>query len=812
MDLKATVPTRVRFDIWELDLRSQELITGDRKVRLHTQPFRLLQFLLERSGEVAKREEIQSKLWTDDTNVDFEHGINVAVRTLRKLLGDAKNKPRYIETIPRLGYRFLVPAEWLPDPSSEPLTLLQGEQAGLSRALPAPYSSALATRPYGAVVSGASKGPIRADSPKLVSRVWKLAALTSVLAVAAFAGLYYRSHRLRPLTGQDSVVVADFGNDTGDAVFDGTLRQGLSAQLEQSPFLNLVSDARIARTLSLMSKPKGATLTPSLAHEVCLRIGSAATIEGSIARLGSHYVLGIKALDCRTGDELADEQVVANDKEHVLTALGRATTSLRRKLGESLATLQKYDVPLEDVTTPSLDALEAYSRGYRQLNLDDYPDAISLAKRATALDANFATAYMLQGIASRDMGDSKGAAANVSTAYKLRGRVSERERFNIESMYAAFVTGDMEAARNEHKIWAQLYTQDSIPPGRLANIDLTMGEYEEAIIEYRTALSLDPDNGMQYVNLANAYTFIDRLDQTEAALRDAEARHVNPVAIDDILYYLAFLRHDAAAMDKIASRLLKQPNYEDQILNFESDSAAYTGHLAKGRELSEAAIAAAEHADEKELAAGYAAESALRDALAGNAQIAKFQARRALSMSDASQAEAVAAITLALAGEAAQAERVAAELNKRFPQDTAVQFNYLPVIHAAAALPKDAAKALHAIAPGQRYELGWMGNNLDFNGYPVYFRAEALLANHQATAAAAEFQKIIDHPGVVLNEPIAALAYLGLARAYALDAQSGPAYREKARTAYQNFLSLWKDADPHIPIYEQAKAEYTKLQ
>ena len=404
------------------------------------------------------------------------------------------------------------------------------------------------------------------------------------------------------------------------------------------------------------------------------------------------------------------------------------------------------------------------------------------------------------------MGDNEGATTSVSMAYNLRSRVSEQERLNIESMYQAFVTGDMEAARNEHRIWAQLYAHDSIPPGRLANIDLTMGQYEEAIIEYRTALSLDPDNGMQYVNLANAYTFINRPDQTEAALRDAEARHVNPAAIDDILYCAAFLRHDAGAMDNIASRLLKQPNYEDQILNFESDSAAYTGHLGQGRELSEAAIASAEHEGEKELAAGYAAESALRDALAGNSEIAKLQARRALSMSDVSQVEAVAAIALALAGEAAQSEQVAADLSKRFPLNTAVQFNYLPVIKTAAVLSKDATKALQAIAPAQRYELGWMGNNLDFNGYPVYFRAEALLATHQGAVAAAEFQKIIDHPGVVLNEPIAALARLGLGRSYAMSGD-----REKAKNAYQDFLSLWKNADPDTPIYKQAKAEYANL-
>ena len=311
---------------------------------------------------------------------------------------------------------------------------------------------------------------------------------------------------------------------------------------------------------------------------------------------------------------------------------------------------------------------------------------------------------------------------------------------------------------------------------------------------------------MEYVNLANAYIFVNRPDQADATLRQAEARHVDPAATDDIFYLVAFLRHDSAAMNSISSRLLKKEGYEDQILNFESDSAAYNGHLVKARELSEAAIDSAEHAGEKELAGGYAAESALREALDGNANLAKRQARRALSMSDGSQVKAVAAIAFAVAGDAAQAARIAADLNQRYPKDTAVQFNYLPVIRTSAALPKDPQSALQAIAPAERYELGWMGNNLDFNGYPAYFRAVALLANQQAALAAAEFQKIIDHPGVVLNEPIGALARLELGRSYAMSGDT-----EKAKAAYQDFLSMWKDADSDIPVYQQARLEYTKL-
>jgi tetratricopeptide (TPR) repeat protein len=708
----------------------------------------------------VSREKIINELWSSDTAVDIEQGINAVVKSLRRALNDSPDEPSYIKTLPKRGYRLLVTPEW-PD-------------------------------------SMASAKP---------SGLWRVAVPTLLLTLLVGTVLIYRSHRVKPLTGKDTVVLSDFTNTTGDEVFDDALRQGLSAQLEQSPFLQLLSEQRIAETLSLMSQPKDAPLTPKLAREICQRTQSAASIEGSIRNLGTQYVLGLSAVNCRNGESLADEQTVAPDKEHVLKSLSSAATNLRKKLGESLSSVEKYDIPLDSVTTSSLEALKAYSIGRRALNVDDnYATAIALGKRASDLDPDFAMAYMLQGFGYVSLNESERATENIRAAYKLRDRVSQYEKFVIESAYMEDVARNLTAARKEYELWAQVYPRDGTPPAQLGDVYLALGDYEGAVSEYQKTLKLDPESGMEYVNLASAYMFLNRPDEAEAAIRDAQARHLDSPADHVILFVAAFLRHDSAAMDHEKSRLMREPGYEDQVLSFESDGAAYVGQFRKARELSGSAADSAQRADEKEVAASYVAESALRDALVGNFEPAKQQAKAALARSNGSEVEAMAAIAFALAGESAEAERLGADLNKRFPEDTIVQLNYLPLVRTATALHGDSAKALQVIAPAERYELGFIGNGADFNGYPVYFRAQALLASHQGEAAAAAFQKVIDHPGVVLNEPISVLANLGLGRAYALSGDTA-----KARAAYQKFLNLWKDADPDIPIYKQAKTEYAAL-
>jgi eukaryotic-like serine/threonine-protein kinase len=696
------------------------------------------------------------------------------------------------------------------------------------RGVPASSGSVAVARESGSQVtprpspaSGSSPAPAPTPSSSAVKvaevpvagrKLWKILVPAAVILVAvAIAGaFYFRSRQTaHPLTEKDTIVLAEFTNTTGDPVFDGTLRQGLSAQLEQSPFLSLLSDQRVAQTLALMEQPKDARLTRELAREVCQRTASAATIEGSISSLGSQYVLGLKAVNCRSGDVLANEQATASGKEQVLKAVGEAATKIRQKLGESLASVQKYDAPAENVTTPSLEALQAYSLGYQAMTVkNDAATAVSLFQRAVSLDPNFAMAYARLGTSYSNLGQTARAAENTRKAYDLRERVSEREKFYIASHYEHYVTGNLEAARRTYELWAQTYPRDYVPPGNVGAIYGQLGDYDKALAGAQEAMKLAPGSGVSYSNLVSSYLQVNRLDEARATAQEAQAHNLDNPQIHVSLYGIDFLQHDAAGMEREAAGLMGKPGFEDSMLGSESDTAAYGGQFSKARELTRRASDSAQRADEKETAAGYEAEAAVREALVGNMSQAKQQAQAALALSTGRDVQAVSAIALGLAGDSAQGTRLAAVLAKGFPEDTIVRFDYLPMIHAAAALQSGSApKAIEALATAAPYELGSPAQTLSFALYSVYLRAEAYVAAHQGSAAVAEFQKILDHPGVVLNEPIGALAHLGLARAYGLSSDTA-----KAKSAYQDFFALWKDADPDIPILKEAKAEYAKLQ
>jgi serine/threonine protein kinase/Flp pilus assembly protein TadD len=661
-----------------------------------------------------------------------------------------------------------------------------------------------------------SRGSLQAE-PESKSRLpidrsagmWKIVVPIVVAAALAGGGLYYRFRPSAKLTDRDTVVLADFTNTTGDPVFDGALRQALSAQLEQSPFLNLLSDERIGGTLALMAQPKETRLTHGLAREVCQRTASAAVLDGSIAQVGTEYLLTLKAVNCSNGDLLAATSAEAHDKNHVLDAVGNMAATMRGKLGESLASVQKYDAPAENVTTSSLEALQAYSLGYQaQVTKNDYAAAIPFFQRAISLDPNFAMAYARLGANYFNLNETVRASENIRKAFELRERVSEREKFYIASHYGHFVTGNLEAARKSYELWAQTYPRDNVPANNLAVIYNNLGDYASTLARVQQSLKLNPESGISYSNLITAYLSLNRLDEAKAAAEDAKARNLDSLLNHANLYLIDFLQRDAAGMQQEAARLMGKPGYEDIMLYYESDTAADAGQFAKANELTQRAIESAQHADEKETAAAYQAEAALRAALAGDMAYAKRQAQAALALSDGGDVKAMSAIALALAGESAAALRVADDLDKRLPEDSIVQFDYLPMIRAAVALHSgDANRAIAALAPSAPYELGAASQNLTFLLYPVYLRGEADLAAKQGLAAAAEFQKILDHPGVVLNEPIGALTHLGLGRAYALAGDSA-----KAKVAYQDFFALWKDADADIPILRQAKAEYGKLQ
>jgi serine/threonine protein kinase len=658
----------------------------------------------------------------------------------------------------------------------------------------------------------ASKGAPARSGPasKPASKPAKIAYFAvAAIAIALIAGgLYYRSRRPKPLTDKDTVVLADFANSTGDAVFDGTLRQGLAAQLEQSPFLSLVSDERIAQTLILMNQTKQARLTPEIARDVCQRTASAATIEGSISNLGSQYVLGLKAVNCRTGDLLSEEQVTANGKEKVLDALGTASTKLRARLGESLASVQKYDVPPDSVTTSSLEALQAYTLGNRTTDVaNDYAAAIPLFQRAISLDPNFAMAYLRLAQAYQPLSELALCVENTRKAYELRGRTSESERLAISSFYEMVVTANLEAARTSYQAWAQSYPRDEEPPTYLWVVYALTGNYEKAQAAALQAWKINSGSGNNSVNLAYSYQWINQLDQAKTTVQDSRAHHVDSPWFPLLLYNVDFLQHDGAGMERQVADATGKPGVDDQILFLESETAAYNGEFARSRELTRHAADSAERTNEKETAAEYLGHSAVRDALVGNMDAAKQDAKAALSRSVSREGNAFSAIALALAGDSAQAARLADDLRKKFPADTIVQYDYLPMIRAAAALHSgDASRAVEALAEAEPYELGQTNYSFTFGLYPVYLRGEAYLAAKQGAAAQVEFQKILDHYGAVGNQPIGALAHLGLARSYALQANI-----PKARAAYSDFLSLWKNADLDLPFLKKAMAEFAKL-
>jgi eukaryotic-like serine/threonine-protein kinase len=643
------------------------------------------------------------------------------------------------------------------------------------------------------------------------TKFWKVAVPVVLVVIATIgAGLYYRSKQAKPLTDKDTIILADFANTTGEPVFDGALRQGLSAQLEQSPFLSLVSDEHIAHTLQLMNKPRQARLTPELAREVCQRTASAATIEGSISSLGSQYVLGLKAVNCRTGDLLSEEQVTANGKEQVLEALGKAATKLRGKLGESMASVQKYDAMPQNVTTPSLEALQAYGLGVRTVEVaNDYVAATPFFERAIAMDPNFAMAYLRLAEDYQPQGELGRSAENARKAYQLRDRTSEQEKLAISSFYEYVVTGNLEAARSSYELWARTFPrEDDEPQNMLWLINAAFGEYEKSHSAAQEAAKLNPGSANNIVSVVYADQWLNQLDKAKAAAQDARARNLESPWIPLILYVVDFVSGDAAGMDQEAPRAMGKPGIEDQILFLQSETATYGGEFTKARELTQRAADSALRAQEKETAAEYQAHDSVREALAGNKALAKQEAQSAIAGSDGRHSEGFSAIALGMAGDSAQAERLAGDLAKRFPQDTIVQFDYLPMIRAAVALQSGkAAEALAALAASVPYEMGQTNSAFTFALYPAYLRGEAYLAVRQGAAAASEFQKILDHPGVIGNQPIGALARLGLGRAYALSGDT-----TRAKIAYQDFLSLWKHADPDSPTLKDAKAEYAKLQ
>jgi tetratricopeptide (TPR) repeat protein/tRNA A-37 threonylcarbamoyl transferase component Bud32 len=653
-------------------------------------------------------------------------------------------------------------------------------------------------------------GPLPSAKSKWIRWAAATGVALLVIGLAVYGWLFY-SRKAHALTEKDTIVLADFTNTTGDPVFDGTLRRGLAVQLEQSPFLSLISDRRIQETLRLMKRPPDARLVPEIARELCQRTGSVAVLEGSIGQVGAQYSLVLRAVNCSSGDSLVSTEAQASDKNHILDALGKAATEIRSNLGESLSTVEKFDTPLRQATTGSLEALQAYSLGRDAMGRTDNAAAKLFFQRAIRLDPNFAMAYASLGNAYGNLGETSLAAENTKKAYELRERVSEREKLYIESHYYGIVSGDLEKARQAYELWAQTYPRDVTPLNNLGVMYIELGQYEKALFEYREALRMQVD-AMFYANLAICYAYVNRLEEAQATAREAQEKHLDTAALRANLYLVAFLQNDSAGMAQQVTWAAGKPGVEDVLLAYESSTAAYSGRLRKAREFSRSAVASAERAQETEVAATYHARAALREALFGNPAEARQRAATALNLSRGRDAQFLAALALAFAGDAARAQALANDFAKRFPEDTWVQYSYLPAIRAQLALIHNgSSKAIETLRAAVPYDLAYGGQL-----YPVYVRGQAYLAARQGQEAAAEFQTILEHSGVVLSEPIGALARLGLGRAYALQAQSArgaeaEAARAKSRTAYQDFFALWKDADPDIPVLLAARNEYANL-
>jgi serine/threonine protein kinase/Tfp pilus assembly protein PilF len=676
-----------------------------------------------------------------------------------------------------------------------------------------PPSSASGSSP--ALAPSLSSSAVKvAEVPVVGRKLGKVLVPAVVLVAALIAGsLYWRSRsgtpatKATPLTEKDTVVLADFTNSTSDPVFDGTLKQALAVDLEQSPFLNILSDRKVGETLRLMGRAPNDRITQDVAKELCVRTGSKAILAGSVSSLGSQYVVGLEAVACGTGDTLAKEQAEASSKEDVVKALGNAASSLRTKLGESLASVQKFNVPIE-ATTTSLEALKTFSMGVATERQKGDAEAVPFFRRAIELDPNFAMAYAVLGLSYANLNQPSLSAENMKKAYEMRERVSEKERLRISSIYYAVVTGELEKEAQTYQLWIQSYPRDFIPHINLGANFAAMGQYEKAGAETQEAQRLEPNDIAGYSNLGQITLALNRPDDAKAMFEQALASKLDSGGIRLWMYYLAFLRGDSAQMAQQMAWGAGKPGAEDPLLSAQSDTEAYYGRLTKARDYSRRAVDSAIRADSKETAALWQVNAAVREAEFGNVGAAKQDVSAALAQVPGRDIRVLSALALARVGDVARAKVMVEQLEKSDPLNTVLKLYWLPTLKAAIELQgENSAQALVSLEAAAPYELGEPPPVQEGTLYPAYLRGQVYLATHNGTAAATEFQKLLDHQGIVVNFPLGALAHLGLARAYALSGDAA-----KARAAYQDFITLWKDADPDIPILKEAKAEYAKLQ
>jgi DNA-binding winged helix-turn-helix (wHTH) protein/tetratricopeptide (TPR) repeat protein len=729
-----------RLGSWLVQPSLNRIVHNGKTTRLEPKMVEVLVYLAERPRELVSKEQLMGAVWPNTFVTDDV--LTRCISELRSALEDDAKEPHVIETIPKRGYRFIAPVS-------------------------------------------------RDDHKKRTNSAvgWKIAVVASVVVVAATVagGLSWRSRQARRLTEMDTIVLADFVNTTGDAVFDDTLKQGLRVQLEQSPFLNILSDQKVSEELQMMGRQKDDRFTLDLAREVCQRMGTKAILAGSISNLGTHYAIGMSASNCQTGDNLGSEQVEADSREHVLKALGESVTKMREKLGESLKSIQRFDAPIEQVTTPSLQALRAYSLG---LSAESDTAAISFLERAVELDPNFAMAHAQLGVVYSENNNTALSSVNERKAYELRGRVTERERLYIEGHYYDYLTGELDKAASVWEVMRETYPRDKVPYRNLVWVYWQFGNYEKALEVARGLLRLKPDEADDYGTVGHCYIYLNRLDEAGAVYKQAEELHLEGGNLLQGRHRLAFLKGDTGEMQRLVATYAGKP-FAGNLPWWQAWAEAYHGRLGKLR-----ALIQPETSGGCETCASVASP----EALVGNVQQVRADADAFLKMPYTGLNDRVA-LALAVAGDVTRAEKLAAEVDKSAPLDVREQRFWLPMIRAAVALQRRKPDmAIQLLLVASPYELGAECMR------PVYERGKAYLMLGEGSAAAAEFQKMVDHPGITNTCVVGALAHLQLARAYAMQGDTA-----KARTKYQDFLTLWKDADPDIPILIAAKSEYAKL-
>ena len=757
----------LRFGAFEANLHSGELRKHDVKVRLQEQPFRILTLLLLRPGEVVTRDEIRRELWGDDTFVDFERGLNKAVNRLREALGDSAENPQYIETLPKRGYRFIAPVDVV----------------GVERHAPPPQAEGVAP-------------PLKPRS-KSLSRFGFLIGAAVLVIAAIVTSLDVGRSRSAEL---DTVVLADFDNRTDESVFDETLKRALSISLEQSPFLKILSDQQVSDTLRLMMRNPHEPLTPDLARSVCRRTGNKAVVAGSIAALGSEFVIGVDAIDCETGERLAQEQARASQREEVLSGIDDAANRLRRKLGESLPSIEKYSKPThEALSTPSLEAFQAYANAERMVLREGSPSAIPFFKRAVEIDPDFGYAHAALGLVYGVWREASLASEHSMKAYALQDRVTEWEKFFIAVQYHFRVTRDIEKALEVAHVWSRIYPRERTARNRLAAAYALLGKHEKAAAEIEQARVMGGDNPIDVTDVARVYTSLGRLTEAKSILQEAIHRSPQRLPFRQRMYQVGFLLDDHQLLQEELDWANGESGLLAQLGHY--DTEAYFGRLAKARQLFKIAVDVALRTDFRERAAWLLASEALLEAEFGNPALAGERAQRALAGNPGPDVQVLSALALAQT-DSSRAREIAEQLDQGYPSAPLIQNYWLPAIRAEIEIAlKNPSNAIELLRDAEPYELSSESAMI-----PVYVRGKAHLSARQGQAAVTEFQKLLEHRGIIGNSPIGALAQLGLARALTVSGNISD-----ARMHYQRLLAIWKDADPNLPVLKDARSEFARI-